>query len=439
MLDVTTSRSEREQRWPTSARRAASRVVRRPASWARRHPRRSIVLLALAALFYSQCLSPLPWDDPDPLPAPTSTARSLIAGPGVWPAPGADAGVTGVTSAELPAAPEVAWTRALSAEGIGLVADERAVYLALPEASQVIALSAETGDVLWRVDLVRRSDHAPALVGDMLYVQLRGTSMIAFDAATGAVRWTDEAVSGLTATPTVIGGILWGGKRGQVVALDAETGATLAAIGIGGFVRARLAVGPDRVAVAQGDALTFLDRATGVRTFEARFPGLRHAAVTGQTVIALSDRQLVAFDAHEGLPWWDGVRNWWFRLHVYGGLPAVPAPPNLWVAPMNCDVLAPVLTPDRVFVGCEEGIVRAYDLRTGALIWEQQRDPLVDAPVLTASGLLIIERRALVVLDPTTGAERARVEVPEVGISHAIVTDSAIYMLTLDQQLIALR
>ncbi len=423
-----------------ATRHAAQRTAQRTARWARRRPRRTIALLAIAALVYSQCLSPPPWDEPDRIPAPSATTRSFSAGPDVWPAPGADAGATGVTSADPPIDAEIAWTRGFPTAVTAIVADERAVYLVLPEESLVIALAAATGAELWTADLPRRPDHSPALAGDLLYVQMRGTGMVALDAETGAVRWVDQADRGLTATLAVVEGIVWGGKRGQVVALDAETGAPLAAAGIGGsFVQARLAVGPDRVAVAKADALVLLDRATGARTFEARFPDLRHVAAVEGTVVAVSDRQLVAFEGDEGLPWWDGVRDWWFRLHVYIGVPDVPTPANRWVQQVRCDVLAPVLLSDRVIIACGEGIVRAHDLLTGELLWEQDQQPLVASPVMTQSGLLVVERHALVLLDAETGAERARRGLPGARIGDTIVTSAAIYLLTAEDELIALR
>ena len=418
---------------------AVVRFARRSGAWVRRRPRRNIALLALATIVYSQCLSPPPWEDPRPIPAPTSTERTLAAGPNVWSAPGLDAGATGVTSAEPPLEAEIAWRRGFSTAVASIVADERAVYLTLPEESLVVALSAATGDELWRRALPRRADHSPALVGDLLYVQVRGTGMVALDAATGATRWLEDSDVGLTSTPAVVDGVVWGGKRGRVVALDAETGASLAETGIGGFVRARLAVGPDLVAVAKADDLLFLDRATGARMFEARFPDLRHVAATERTVIAVSDRQLVAFEGDEGLPWWDGLREWWFRLHLYFGIPDPPTPPNRWVQPVRCDVLAPVRLPDRVVVACGEGIVRAHDLTSGELLWERSQTPLAAPPAMTGSGLLVVEQQALVMLDAETGAERARREFEEITIAGAIVTSEAIYLVTIEDELIALR
>lgn len=418
------------------------RPARRIAGYADRHRFKTILILSLGALLYSQCLRPLPWVSPDPLPSPSSTARSLTVGPNAWAAPGGDWGVTRVTDAEPPLDGEIAWRVQLEPPvTTPFVTDGRALYIAFPEAQRVAAISTEDGTELWSVDTAGQSDHAPAVAGGIVYVQVRRGGLLALLASTGATLWIDPSDRALTATPTIADGVLWAGMRGRLAALDAETGELLGETSIGSrFVRLRPAVGAEHVVVAKTDTLLIFDRTTAERTFQARFPDLKHVAVAGGTVIGVSPRQLVAFDPDEGLPWWDGTRDWWFRLHLFMGLPDVPAPPSRWVQQTRCEPHGPVLQPAQVVLACADGSVRAFDLQTGALRWERHGAPIVASPVLTASGLLIAERAALVLLDPGSGAELQRRSLgDDISVREVIVTASAIYILTTSDELIALR
>ena len=418
------------------------RSARGIAAYVSRRRFRTLLILLLGTLLYSQCLRPLPWVSPDPLPPPSSTARSLTVGPNAWGVPGGDRGATRVTDAAPPLDGEIAWRVQLEPPvTVPFVTDGRALYVAFPEAQRVAAISTADGTELWSVETPGQSDHAPTVAGEIVYVQVRRGALMALLASTGDTLWIDAGDRALTATPTIADGVLWAGMRGRLAALDAENGELLGETGIGSrFVRLRPVVGAEHVVVAKTDTLLIFDRTTGERTFQARFPDLKHVAVAGGTVIAVSPRQLVAFDPGEGLPWWDGVRDWWFRLHLFMGLPDVPAPPSLWVQPTRCEPHGPVLQPAQVVLACADGSVRAFDLQTGELRWERQGAPIVASPVLTASGLLITERAALVLLDPDSGAQLQRRSLDDdIVVREVIVTASAIYILTSTDELIALR
>ena len=59
--------------------------------------------------------------------------------------------------------------------------------------------------------------------------------------------------------------------------------------------------------------------------------------------------------------------------------------------------------------------------------------------MLTARGLLIVERRALVLLDPDSGEELSRRTFEGIDLRDVAVTNDAVYLLTLSDELIALR
>lgn len=425
------------------ARAAAGRVggaLRRVGRAVRRRPGRSLLLLVAVTVLYTQCLSPPPWVDADAIPPPSLDQRSLSAGPAAWGAPGGDEGVTGVTTASPSIDAPLAWSVALDESAHGLIASERSVFVVVDEAREVRALEAATGAVRWSVMTQGPPDRSPALAGDLIYVQVRGSGMLALDVESGHVVWRDRSNQPLTATPNVAAGIVWAGKRGHLAALDAETGEELARRGIDGkFVKLRVALGPEHVVIAKPDTLLFVRRSNGQRVFEARFPDVSYAAIVGETVIAASDRQLVAFDANSGLPWWDGIRDWWFRLHVYAGFPALPAPPNLWVQRTRCELLAPVVTAERVVAACEEGTVRSHLLETGEVLWERELGGLTADPILTARGLLLATPDGLLLLDPEDGDEVDRRPLDGRAVRELAVTSDAVYILTEDGEIVALR
>ena len=350
--------------------------------------------------------------------------------------------MTRVTDAAPPLDGEIAWRVQLQPPvTTPIVTDGRALYVAFPEAQKVVALSTDDGRELWSIETTGQTDHAMALAGNIVYVPVRRGGLLALLTSTGATVWTGPGDRALTTTPTIVDGVLWAGMRGRLVAFDAETGDILGESTIGSrFVRLRPAVDARHVAVAKTDTLLIFDSTTAERTFQARFPRLQYVAITGDTVLAVSDRQLVAFNANARLPPWDGVRDWWLRLHLYLGLPDVPTPPNLWVQQTGCEVLAPVVDSARVMVACAKGAIRAFDLETGEMLWERAGTPIVTSPLLTADGLLVAEPAALVLLDPASGTElRRRTLDADIEVREILVTQEGIYILTPTYELIAVR
>lgn len=141
---------------------------------------------------------------------------------------------------------EPVWTLATGVmeghEG-ALIVNDGVMFISTP-LNRVIAVEAETGDVLWiyqrqlpfDMQLHHPTNRGVALYGDKVYMATSDANVVALDAVTGAVAWEKVVESYrssyyMTLAPLVIDGkVLVGasggefGIRGFVAALDAETG-----------------------------------------------------------------------------------------------------------------------------------------------------------------------------------------------------------------------
>ena len=374
-----------------------------------------------------------------PLPAPRVTALSVQAQPAVWPM--ADGGVGGgrVTTAAPVLDGEIAWSRALSAPIVTApVTDGAQVFLGLEDA-RLVALSVADGRELWSVPVPGQLDDAPTLVGDWLYLGQRDGRVVALDTTTGEQRWASRVADGIYSSPAVADGVVYVVSSNRLLALDAEDRTVLADIEVGSWGNnISPVVSQERVVAATGGRILFFDRATGEQPFFARLRNPRHVATAGDMVVAMSAKSILGLGLDGSTPWWEGIRGLWTSLHLHEMAPAVPQPYR-WAMPAKGDAFAPVLTADRVFIASAGGSVQALDLASGGLLWEIESAPLAAAPLLTASGLLVVEREALVLLDPDTGAELSRRELPGIALRSVTVVDGATFLVTETDELLALR
>ena len=404
-----------------------------PRTWRRRAL--LLALLLVAVTLYVRCGRTEPSIDPP------SSALSALAGPQLWAAAGGDIGATRMTPSDPPLGASVAWRSALAAPVTApLVTDGSALYVELADA-RLVALSVESGEELWSVAVPGQLDDAPMLAGDALYVSLRGGAVVALDSASGAERWSFDSGYSLLTGPVVVDGVVWIAARGELLAIDAASGELLGS-DVFDAERARvlglLVVGAERIVVRTTDRLYFFDRATGRHTFFSRLRSARHVAASAGAVAAATDRRLVVYDEAEELPWWEGLRGAWAWADLWGMAPDVPVQPHRWTATTNCPPLAPVLGTQEVILACADGRVRAFELADGRIRWERTGAPLVQAPILTRSGLLLVEPAAIVLLDPDSGELLERHQLGLAAITHAVVTDGGVYIVS-GGELVALR
>jgi outer membrane protein assembly factor BamB len=430
---------------PVATRKAARRASRR---------RRLTRLLQLAALLavagwvgYRQFI----WQPQAVLlPAPSSTAISVRAGPAVWPTANGDLRASRTTAASAHAEGAAVWSRDLdSAVAVPVVADESALYVAL-EDGRLLALSVDDGRLLWERELAFSLLASPSVAGRRLYVPLRHGSLQALDVRSGDLLWEVDTGNTYAASPVVADGVVYvyfdtrSGEPsgGQFVALDAEDGALLWRQD----VDALWPIVPpvfdgEHIALGAGKRVVILERSTGVQQYWYQRGPARPASVTiaGGTVYGLTPRMLVAIDVDSRRPWWEGARRAWIWMYVHGVAQRPPQPPSEWRALPPRDPLPAVVMPETLVVAGKHGDLRAYSRETGDVLWKIELGPVVSPPVLTADGLLLVQDDALLLIDPVDGNELLRRSFPTGGLREAVVTSHGTYLIFEGGSLVALR
>lgn len=283
------------------------------------------------------------------------------------------------------------------------------------------AWSRNLGDNRQRQGLRQR----PAIDGDRLFVSNDDGRVLAIDIATGDTVWDSEAVAvgksgsrwtfwkkrlrdgGVSGGPAVGNGlVVAGGRNGEVVALDASTGAERWKTTVTSEVLATPLIVNDLVVVRSGDGRTFgLSAADGSRkwVFDRGLPNLsvrgNGSPISSGSLVFLGydDGSVIALRLADGALAWEQLvaepdgRNDLERIaDVDGELQAgvtemfaasahgqtvalaIDSGRPLW----NRDVgsyggLA--LTTDRVLVSDPDGTVWALDRSTGSALWKQDQ------------------------------------------------------------------
>jgi outer membrane protein assembly factor BamB len=275
--------------------------------------------------------------------------------------------------------------------------------------SEVLALEAASGKVLWRHALETPPRSAPTVVlnegGGLVYVVSIDQELIALSAHDGAIVWKYEG-TGVDTTllgqpaPAYAGGIvLTGFGSGDLVALRADSGAVAWSDSI--------AAGAGQVGVAMISAIT------------------GQPVIMGEIAIAIGTGGLmVAVDLRAG-------RRLWER-EVSGNL-------------------SPVAAGDFIFVTSQDQQVAALLARTGEVAWLTQlpqfkRPKSKGAPIVwtgpaLAGGQLVYGgmRNDLIMVDAVSGKISRTLTIPGSITVPPIAAHNTLYLLTDDGQLRAYR
>jgi outer membrane protein assembly factor BamB len=240
--------------------------------------------------------------------------------------------------------------------------------------SELVALNAATGEVLWRQELDTAASGAPATDGSVVYVSGRDGSAWALNAADGKVIWRVVGTPGVTgfvgsAAPTI---------SDRVVIFPSSGGELLAVLKVGNGTivwRSSLAgkrlgrayaVTPDITgdAVLSGGTLfagtasgrtVALSAASGDVTWTAIGGALGPVAVGGGSIFLVSDEaELVRMDASTGEVIW-AVQLPYFTTDKVKRRKGIYAH------------FGPVLAGGRVMVVSSDGFLRAFDPTDGSL------------------------------------------------------------------------
>ena len=232
----------------------------------------------------------------------------------------------------------------------------------------VTALSAATGDEIWRVSAADpREDSEPlgggVTYGDgLLFVSTGFGEVVAMDPANGGLVWREQTGAPIRAAPAVADG------RVYVVTVDNTLEAFAA------------------------DNGAFLWRHTGILEPAALLGGATPAAAPGVVVAAYSSGEVFALRPESGRPaWFDSLT----AIRRVGALAAL------------ADIRGmPVIHDNRVVAISHSGRMAAFDLRRGVRIWEQQIGG-INTPWVAGRFVFVVTNQAeIVALTADTGRIR---------------------------------
>lgn len=407
----------------------------------------ALVLVLVAWWGYSTFVA-----SPSPLPLPASTARSIEASPATWSAAGGGIGRTRSTEASVSIEGAEAWSIAFDGRvSTELVVGEERLYVALDD-RRLVALSTETGEVVWERGYEQHLTVSPVIAGDLLYVvsgrNPNPSILQALEPATGEVRWESTIGPQMYGSPLVDRGTIYVVAQNAMFGFDAEDGDRLWRRDIDtdwAFIdRPFLSpvLGDDYLVVSTDQRALFFDRVTGVEAYWWDFQSFPEHLVMGDDglVYGISHRLVAAIDPDSSRPWWDGVRGAWSQFWIWGMAPEVPPPPHKWArGNPPSTILAPAVDGERVYMAGRRGDVRALDQATGQTLWEREGGAYVDGPISTATGLLLADDDTLVLLDAETGAELATRSFDGGSIMRVTPTDHGTYVAIDDGSILALR
>ena len=377
--------------------------------------------------------------DVQPLPLPTSTTRAILSEEGAWPSEGAGLGRTRAVLGPATLHGEVAWTLNLGSPiAAGFISDGTALYVALAD-QRLIAISEDEGREIWAIHLPGATGFSPTVAGNRIYVALPRGRLLSVAVEDGKVVWEVEIDSSFSASPLVSNGTLYALAGGSIFGFDADSGKELWRREVDPKVAlSKPAIEGDLLAMSTTDRVLFFDRLTGEQTYWYQLPPvIEGIALADSTVYVSGSATVVAVDSDSSRPWWEPIRGIWFQFWVWGSAPQTPAPPSKWVVRAR-STFAPAIASGEIVTASRKGLVTARALESGAELWNRQLEPLVEAPVFTSAGLVVVERSALLLLDPETG-QTAFEHAFAVDVSAVTVTGQAIYIVTVEETLHALR
>ena len=270
-----------------------------------------------------------------------------------------------------------------------------AAYVPLAKPGQIVAHSLRGGDRLWRWRADgpgATADAGLVLSGEAVVAPLGNGLVVGLDRADGTVRWTvrPDTLARFVAAPVVLpgGAVAVADDRGRVRALAPETGEILWTRDVGAPVGHTPAVDAAAAALlvptTRGD-LVALDARTGAERWRVALgqddrvaPRVATPGVGGGLAVAgASNGHLAAVDVASGAPRWTRT----FDDHVNG---------------------APLVADGRVYLGTTGERVLVLDAATGDTLWESTVRGRVKSAVAGGDGVVYVlsEPRHLIAFEP---------------------------------------
>ena len=380
------------------------------------------------------------------LPAATALAE--------WPLPGGNYEQS-VEHVDAGGSFQVAWRR-----GFGAGSDRRRHVTSPPVmaagriyvmdgTANVSAISAASGQVEWRTNIMPRSRRDREAWGGgiaysdgKLYVTSGYRQVVQIDAATGALGWRTRTDAPVHSAPTVAGG--------RVFAVTVDNNLMTF----------------DTVTGAQGWTYQAL-------TEPARLLGASSPAVAGDTVVtAFASGEVIALRSANGNDLWNTPLNRNSRSNALSEIRDIVGRPVIyrgdvyaishagafsaidlrtgsarWTLPV-AGIGTPWAAGDVVYVVSRAGEVICVARESGQVYWIRdmneglngRRRSIWTGPILASNRLVVVSSRGEVVaLDPKTGVPGARLRIGGGALIAPIAVDGAIYVVTDNAQLTAIR
>lgn len=313
------------------------------------------------------------------------------------------------TPAPIAVGPALAWRYAASGRLIAPVVAGQGLALIAPQADELVALRAEDGMERWRYPA--RVHAGSLLIYDgVVYAGAPGGQLLALDADTGAVRWETSLTGDVIQAPLWAEGILYLGTsfvgkgltpqpegRGQVYAISADTGQTLWAIETDCYLLVTPQLNEDRLVVGGSFLGPPVDEGGHLR------------------LMALSARdgqRLWQRDSEDGLLkslWLDETRLYYLAYQDIVFALDQNTGALLWTYDTENWSPGMTLAEGVLYFGSDNAFVHAVNAADGARVWRTHLTGTFNAPrgaPLVAGGRVYFQSNdeALYALEQSTGA-----------------------------------
>ena len=384
-----------------------------------------------------------------PLPDPSSTISSNP-GPEEWVTAQRDAFHTGqVPGPEFDPIGAVAWSFDADGPIISSAAVAGGLVFVGTNDLRIVALSSETGDLVWEYPLHLQPNSHPTIAHDMLYWGLRDGTLIALKYRTGELVWTYKTGAAIYGAPTVVDGVLYvGSSDNKMYSLDALTGDERWSrttenwvVGSGSVDKGILVFG------GQDRELYMLDANNGTLRHQVNLSsGVDNSTiiVNDLTYVATRSGIAVAFDhTQKDTSFQKAYWRWWIQFWVWNIAPRPDLIPGLkWTKNLGGVVVGDMATNgEKLFANTTKGKLFALNLDTGLSEWETDGGLglVYSAPIV--SGQTVIQTYANGTIrgfDISTGEMKWEISVQGIVISSPVLVDGKLFIPTIEGNLYAI-
>lgn len=277
---------------------------------------------------------------------------------------------------------------------------------------EVTALDATTGEVRWQNAETNAGENTPTVVGETLYLTNVDGQLIALDRATGAEKWRFAETISSESLPTVVDGVIYvGSEDGAVYAIDANTGSEK--------WRAQATGGIFRSLSIRDDVIYF-----GTMNGHVEARNLVGGSPIWQVTGPDPEQTIGAPAIAEGIVF-AGLAPGYSALDAKTG-------EVLWSSAPIEGSIANAAGNGLLISAREDGVVHAYDVKTGEERWtfatgaKVQAAPAIIGDTIYAASF----NHSLYALDAATGQEQWTFDLDGTAIYGPSVADGMLYIGT---------